>query len=84
VGVDATAPDVLLPSLDLAGLAVSAGSACHTGAAAPSPVLVAMGVEHDAFIRFSLGWSTTEHDIDAAAVGFTEVIGRVRALETAS
>jgi cysteine desulfurase len=84
VGVDATAPDVLLPSLDLAGLAVSAGSACRTGAAAPSPVLVAMGVEHDAFIRFSLGWITTEHDIDAAAVAFAEVIGRVRALETAS
>ncbi|NIP80735.1 MAG: aminotransferase class V-fold PLP-dependent enzyme, partial [Gemmatimonadetes bacterium] len=47
--------DVLLPALDLEGVAVSSGSACHSGATSPSHVLVAMGAEGDATIRFSLG-----------------------------
>lgn len=80
VGIDGADPDVLLPGLDLAGLAVSSGSACHTGASAPSHVLVAMGARHDAVIRFSLGWTTTAADIDAAAAIFIEVASRARAL----
>lgn len=52
--------------LDLAGVAVSAGSACSSGKIAPSHVLVAMGVppaEAKSAIRVSLGWTTTEADI---------------------
>ena len=70
--------DVLLPALDLAGLAVSSGSACHSGAAAPSHVLLAMGVEADAVVRLSLGWPTTEADIDRAIAVFREVVERAR------
>ena len=51
--------------LDLAGVAVSAGSACSSGKIAPSHVLLAMGVDpHEAksAIRVSLGWETTRAD----------------------
>ncbi len=52
--------------LDLAGVAVSAGSACSSGKVEPSHVLAAMGVdpeEASQAIRFSLGWNTTEQDV---------------------
>jgi cysteine desulfurase len=52
--------------LDLAGVAVSAGSACSSGKIAPSHVLLAMGVDPavaKSAIRVSLGWKTTENDI---------------------
>jgi len=52
--------------LDLAGVAVSAGSACSSGKIAPSHVLLAMGIgaaEGKAAIRVSLGWGTTPEDI---------------------
>lgn len=78
VAVDGVDADVLLPALDLAGLAVSSGSACHTGAATPSHVLLAMGVERDAVVRFSLGWTTTAADVDSAASTFAAVLDRVR------
>jgi cysteine desulfurase len=51
--------------LDLAGVAVSAGSACSSGKIAPSHVLLAMGVnpaEAKSAIRVSLGWETTAAD----------------------
>jgi cysteine desulfurase len=76
-GVD---PDVLVPSLDLAGLAVSSGSACHSGASTPSHVLLAIGAAEDATIRISLGWTTTEEEVDAAIRRLVEVIERVRAV----
>lgn len=52
--------------LDLAGVAVSAGSACSSGKIAPSHVLLAMGVDAGdagAAIRISLGWNTAADDI---------------------
>lgn len=52
--------------LDLAGVAISAGSACSSGKIAPSHVLLAMGVnpaEAKTAIRVSLGWTTTEADV---------------------
>ena len=68
--------DVLLASLDMAGLAVSSGSACHSGASAPSHVLLAMGVDADAVLRFSLGWPTTGEDVDRAIAVFRGVVER--------
>ena len=73
--------DVLLASLDLAGLAVSAGSACHSGASAPSHVLLAMGARADAVIRFSLGWPTTEADVNRALAVVLETMDRARGVE---
>ena len=52
---------------DLEGIAVSSGSACSSGKVQPSHVLEAMGVGPElarGAVRLSLGWSTTEADID--------------------
>lgn len=57
----------LLFALDQAGICASAGSACHTGVARPSPVLLAQGYsEQDALgsLRISFGWSTRREDVD--------------------
>jgi cysteine desulfurase len=54
-------------ALDLDGVAVSAGSACSSGRVEPNRVLLAMGVDEATAsnaIRISLGWTTTEEDID--------------------
>ena len=54
-------------ALDLAGVAISAGSACSSGKLTPSHVLQAMGAGDDAAasaIRVSLGWQTTAGDCD--------------------
>jgi cysteine desulfurase len=52
---------------DLDGVAVSSGSACSSGKVQPSHVLAAMGLSHElaqGAVRLSLGWSTSETDID--------------------
>jgi cysteine desulfurase len=57
----------LLIALDLAGVAVSAGSACTSGSPEPSHVVAALGLEpawQRGAIRFSLGISTTQSEID--------------------
>ncbi|HOX21638.1 MAG TPA: aminotransferase class V-fold PLP-dependent enzyme, partial [Candidatus Paceibacterota bacterium] len=59
--------DELLVQLDLAGVAISAGSACSARALEPSHVLLAMGLSDEqtrASIRFSLGRFTTEKEIE--------------------
>ena len=75
--------EALLMHLDLAGVAVSGGSACSTGAIEPSHVLVAMGVPRElalGAIRFSFGHGTTRADIARAAEVFPGVVGKVRKL----
>ena len=72
---------VLLMNLDLAGIAVSAGSACAAGKVKPSHVLDAMGIEPTLAkraIRVSLGWTTTERDIEAFGVAFAKAVKTVR------
>jgi cysteine desulfurase len=54
---------------DLGGIAVSSGSACSSGKVQPSHVLAAMGFGKDlaqGAVRLSMGWSTSETDIDLA------------------
>jgi cysteine desulfurase len=65
-GLDA---QVLLLALDTAGVACSVGSACSSGSTELSPTLRAMGLPHDivtSALRFSLGATTTEAEIDEA------------------
>lgn len=69
VRVPGTDGKVLVTRLDLAGLEVSAGSACASGALEPSHVLLAMGLTRDearSGLRLSLGWSTTAEDCKRA------------------
>jgi cysteine desulfurase len=70
------AEDLLL-LLDRAGVACSAGSACASGAVTASHVLLAMGrspSEARETLRFSLGWGSTEADVDEAAAAVAEAV----------
>jgi cysteine desulfurase len=61
--------------MDLAGVSVSSGSACSSGKVKRSHVLDAMGVAPDlaqGALRFSLGWTTTQDDIERAAEAFAK------------
>jgi cysteine desulfurase len=72
--------EALLMVLDLEGIAASGGSACLSGALAGSPVLAAMGRARPghAAVRFSLGRTTTEAEIEAAAARIANAVSRVR------
>jgi cysteine desulfurase len=83
VAVPGADSEALLMHLDLAGVAVSSGSACSTGAVEPSHVLIAMGVPRDlalGAIRFSLGRETTATDIERAVEVVPSVVEKVRKL----
>jgi cysteine desulfurase len=77
--------DLLLAALDVEGIGVSAGSACSSGALGRSHVLTAMGVRGDAgpAVRFSVGRTTTEAEIDRVLVVFPALVGRLRAMAAA-
>jgi cysteine desulfurase len=63
---------------DLAGIAVSSGSACSSGKVQPSHVLEAMGVSPalaQGAVRLSLGWSTTSQDIDSCLEAWLKLAG---------
>ncbi|MGP0062295.1 MAG: cysteine desulfurase family protein [Isosphaeraceae bacterium] len=81
VGFPGLDGDALLMQLDLAGIAASLGSACASGSTRPSPTLIAMRVPDDRLrssVRFSLGATTTEAEIDEAIRRILEVVGRIR------
>jgi cysteine desulfurase len=70
-----------LIDLDLAGIAVSAGSACSSGKVGPSHVLAAMGIEAEeaqSAIRVSLGWASTESDVDRFVAAWGRLYERTR------
>lgn len=74
--------DALLLLLDAQGVQCSTGSACSAGIAQPSHVLVAMGMAPKiarSSIRFSIGTTTSEKDIDKAISVISEVVSRARA-----
>ena len=81
-GVPGVEAATLMIALDLAGIAVSSGSACSSGKVAPSHVLAAMGVRPElarGAIRLSLGWASTEADVERFAAAFASVMARMRA-----
>ena len=64
-------------AFDLEGVALSAGSACSAGKLGESHVLVAMGRDPQlGALRISLGFATTDEDIDRALLAFTKIAGR--------
>lgn len=70
---------VLMMGLDLAGISVSSGSACASGKTGRSHVLDAMGIAPqiaDCAIRISVGWTTTEREIDLAAAEISRIYHR--------
>jgi cysteine desulfurase len=73
--------ETLLVALDLAGVAVSTGSACSSGSLEPSPVLLAMGYPPPlarGAIRFSLWRGTTAADIDEVCRVVPAAVARTR------
>jgi cysteine desulfurase len=80
--VPGTDGKVLVTRLDLAGLEVSAGSACASGSVEPSHVLVALGLARDearSGLRLSLGRNTSEEDCKHALAVFHEEFSSSRA-----
>jgi cysteine desulfurase len=72
----------LLVQFDLAGIAVSAGSACSSGKMKESAVLAAMGVAPaiaNGFLRISFGPSTSEADVDAFLAEWQRIASRSKA-----
>ena len=73
--------DALLLLLDAQGICCSTGSACSAGVAQPSHVLVAMGADDDrarSSLRFSLGHTSTQADVDALIAALPAAVERAR------
>ena len=82
-GIDA---ETALLLFDQEGLCCSAGSACSSGSINPSHVLTAMGVSRDearASLRFSLGRTTTDSEVDRALEIIPRIIAKLRAAQPA-
>ena len=75
--------EALVIALDLKGVAVSGGSACHSGATEPSHVLMAMGLDKSrarASLRFSLLKTVTDADVDHVLRVVPEAVEKLRAV----
>jgi cysteine desulfurase len=77
VGLAGIKAETAIISFDLNGVAVSSGSACSSGKVQASHVLAAMGMQPDlarGAVRISLGWSTTERDLDNVLRAWIRVV----------
>ncbi len=78
ITVPGTQAETLLIKFDLAGVALSSGSACSSGKVGASHVLAAMGLDAPrarGAIRISLGWNTNEADVDTFLRVWDSVLG---------
>ena len=77
-----TSVEAMLVNLDLAGVAVSSGSACMAGSIEPSHVLVAMfGKQSERLtnsIRFSFGFTTTKEEVSKTAEEIVKIVKRLK------
>lgn len=86
VTIDGASGEVALYLLDHEGVEVSTGSACQAGVAEESHVLRAMGLNSDeasSALRFTLGDSTTEAEIEKVVTLFPDIVAKARAAGTA-
>ena len=77
----------IVRQMNLAGIGISSGSACHSGKLSPSKVLLAMGMgESEAFgaIRLTLGKQTMEADIDWTAIVLKQILHRLLPVKLAA
>jgi len=85
ISIDRIEAESILIGLDLAGIAVSSGSACSSGTLEPSHVLKAMGLPHHrtlGSIRFSFGTSNTDADVDRVLAVLPPLVEKLRSLTT--
>lgn len=76
---DQVSGKTLVRQMNLAGIGISAGSACHSGKLSPSPILKAMGYSDRSAkcgIRLTLGRHTTAADIDWTAMVLRQILDR--------
>lgn len=78
VSVEDVDGEALLFACDQAGVALSGGSACQSGATSTSHVLAATGLDDLAGIRLSLGWTTSEDEVERAGDALADVITQLR------
>jgi cysteine desulfurase len=75
--------ELLFMNLDLAGVAISTGAACSSGSPEPSPVLRALGLDPAAAleaVRFSLGPTNSEAEVDAVIALVVRTVAHIRGL----
>lgn len=84
MGIDGIEPQGVLLGLDRAGVAAHSGSACSSESLEPSPVLEAMGVDAHRSLRTSVGWSTTDEEIELLLTHLPVTIDRLRSLASGS
>jgi cysteine desulfurase len=80
IAMPGVASETQVMALDLAGVAVSAGSACSSGKVRPSHVLRAMGLgeaEAGSAIRVSLGWTSTDADVERFVAAWAKIDERL-------
>jgi cysteine desulfurase len=82
LGIEGVEAEPVLLGLDQEGVAVHSGSSCSSESLEPSPVLEAIGVDAERSLRLSVGWSTTDVDIDAFVSAFPRVVEELRALRS--
>jgi cysteine desulfurase len=85
ISIDRVESESMLIGLDLAGIAVSSGSACSSGTLEPSHVLKAMGLPHArtlGSIRFSFGSANTDADVDRVLEALAPLVEKLRSLST--
>ena len=83
IAFDQVEGEAMVIALDLKSVAVSGGSACHSGSTEPSHVLMAMGLDKNAArasLRFSLMRTATDADVDHVLKVVPEAVERLRAL----
>jgi cysteine desulfurase len=83
VAFPGTESETLLLLLDREGVCAAAGSSCASGALDPSHVLAAMGLSRElarASVRLTLGWSSTEDDVEEALAVIPAAVERLRPL----
>ncbi len=82
ISFDGCDGEQILFALDLAGIAVSTGSACSSGAVTPSRVLTSMGLDEGrvkSAVRFTFGRGNTLQEVDYVTVKIKEAVERIRA-----
>jgi len=80
LGLAGVEPQPVLLGLDAAGISVHSGSSCSSEELEPSPVLEAMGVDADRSLRISVGWSTSDADVDRLLGVLPRVLAELESL----
>lgn len=73
-------PQAVILGLDRSGISAHSGSSCATESLEPSPVLEAMGVDAAHSLRLSVGWDTTDEDVDRVLEVLPGILDDLRAL----